>query len=210
MADIFDLFRKIEKGNTASAGPITHIVVGLGNPGAEYANTRHNAGFLAVDHIARRLGAQIDRARFRALVGEANWGDHRVLLMKPQTFMNLSGEAVREAAAFYKIPPEHVIVIADDVNFAPGKLRVRAKGSDGGHNGLKSIIYQLQSDAFPRVKVGVGVKPHPEYDLAAWVLSTFSKEEGEALAASFDRIYEGISLILGDDLPAAMQACNGK
>ena len=209
MSNIFDLFKKIEKSEPA-VGPVTHLIVGLGNPGAEYANTRHNAGFLFVDYAANRLGTRIDRARFRALVGEATVDGHRVLLMKPQTFMNLSGEAVREAAAFYKIPPENVIVISDDVSFAAGKLRVRPKGSDGGHNGLKSIIYQLQSDAFPRVKVGVGVKPHPEYDLADWVLSNFSKEENEALQAAFARIYDGIALILKGDVPAAMQICNGK
>ena len=210
MSNIFDLFKKIESGTPAPTGPVTHIIVGLGNPGAQYELTRHNAGFLAVDRMAERLGARIDRARFRALCGEATFAGCHVLLMKPQTFMNLSGEAVREAAAFYKIAPENVIVIADDVNFAAGKLRVRGKGSDGGHNGLKSIIYQLQSDAFPRVKVGVGVKPHPEYDLADWVLSNFSKEEMEALRASFDRIYDGIALILKGDVPAAMQLCNGK
>ncbi len=210
MANIFDLFKKIEKGEPAPTGPVTHIIVGLGNPGAEYELTRHNAGFLAVDNIATRLGARIDRARFRALVGEVSWAGHRVLLLKPQTFMNLSGESVREAAAFYKIPPENVIVICDDVNFDVGRLRVRAKGSDGGHNGIKNIIYQLQADSFPRVRVGVGVKPHPDYDLAAWVLSPFSKEEQATLAASFDRIFNGIELILNGNLPAAMQNCNGK
>ena len=210
MTNIFDLFKKIEKKDAVASGPVTHLIVGLGNPGKEYANTRHNAGFLALDHIANRLGVQIDRARFKGLTGEGSFGEHRVLLLKPQTYMNLSGEAVREAASFYKIAPEHVIVIADDVNFAAGKLRVRGKGSDGGHNGLKSIIAQLQSNNFPRVKVGVGVKPHPEYDLADWVLSNFSKEENEALSASFGQIYEGIALLLKGDLPGAMQACNGK
>ena len=210
MANIFDLFKKIEKGENTPVGPVTHLIVGLGNPGAEYALTRHNAGFLALDRFAERLGARIDRARFRALVGEASFAGHHVLLLKPQTFMNLSGESVREAAAFYKISPENVIVISDDVNFDVGRLRVRAKGSDGGHNGIKNIIYQLQSDGFPRVRVGVGVKPHPDYDLANWVLSPFTKEEAERLAASFDRMFEGIELILGGDLPAAMQLCNGK
>ena len=209
MTSIFDLFKKIEKKESAT-GPVTHLIVGLGNPGREYANTRHNAGFLALDHIAGRMGVQIDRARFKGLTGEGMLGEHRVLLLKPQTYMNLSGEAVREAASFYKIAPENVIVIADDVNFAAGKLRVRGKGSDGGHNGLKSIAAQLQSSEYPRIKVGVGVKPHPEYDLADWVLSNFSKEENEALTASFDRMYDGVALLLKGDLAAAMQACNGK
>jgi PTH1 family peptidyl-tRNA hydrolase len=130
--------------------------------------------------------------------------------MKPQTFMNLSGEAVREAAAFYKIPPENVIVISDDVNFDVGRIRIRAKGSDGGHNGIKNIIYQLQSDRFPRVRLGVGVKPHPEYDLADWVLAPFPKEAAEALNAALDKIFAGVELILKEDLPGAMQSCNGK
>ena len=210
MANIFDLFKKIESGTAAPVGPVTHIIVGLGNPGAQYEMTRHNAGFLAVDRIAERLGVRIDCARFRALVGEATFADRHVLLMKPQTFMNLSGEAVREAAAFYKIPPENVIVISDDVNFDVGRIRIRAKGSDGGHNGIKNIIYQLQSDRFPRVRLGVGVKPHPEYDLADWVLAPFPKEAAEALNAALDKIFAGVELILKEDLPGAMQSCNGK
>lgn len=210
MANIFDLFKKIETGTTAPAGPVTHLVVGLGNPGREYEMTRHNVGFLAVDRMAERLGVRVDRARFRALVGEAELAGRHVLFMKPQTYMNLSGEAVREAAAFYKIPPENVVVICDDVSFDVGRLRVRAKGSDGGHNGLKNIIYQLQSDAFPRVKMGVGVKPHPEYNLADWVLGTFPKEDAEPLSAALDRVQGGVELILKGDVPAAMQLCNGK
>ena len=210
MANIFDLFKKIERPGTAATGAPEFLIVGLGNPGAQYANTRHNVGFLALDHIAERLGVKIDRARFRSLVGEASWGEHRVLLCKPQTFMNLSGEAVREAAAFYHIVPEKVIVISDDVNFAVGRLRVRAKGSDGGHNGIKNIIYQLNADGFPRVRVGVGEKPHPDFDLADWVLSPFGKEDAAVLEASFEKIYAGIEKILAGDIPAAMQLCNGK
>ena len=186
------------------------LIVGLGNPGREYERTRHNCGFRAVDVLAEQLGCKIDKLKFQGLYCQTNYAGSKLFLLKPQTYMNLSGEAVREAANFYKIAPEHVIVIADDVNFAAGKLRVRGKGSDGGHNGLKSIAAQLQSSEYPRIKVGVGVKPHPEYDLADWVLSNFSKEENEALAASFDRIYDGIALLLKGDLPAAMQACNGK
>jgi PTH1 family peptidyl-tRNA hydrolase len=210
MADIFDLFKKIEKKTPVVQGPVTHLVVGLGNPGTQYVNTRHNAGFLALDHIAEKLGARIERTRFKALTAEVTLGGAHVLLMKPQTFMNLSGEAVREAATFYKIPPENVIVISDDVNFDVGRLRVRAKGSDGGHNGIKSLIAQLRSDGFPRVRVGVGVKPHPEYDLADWVLAPFPKEASEALSAAFERICAGVELILKGDVAGAMQACNGK
>ena len=209
MANIFDLFKKIEKKEPSVTGPITHIVVGLGNPGGEYASTRHNAGFLAIDYLAERLGVTVDRAKYRALVGEATVGERRVLLMKPQTFMNLSGEAVREAAAFYHVAPENVIVIYDDVTLDIGRLRVRGKGSDGGHNGMKSIIYQLKSDAFPRVRVGVGKKPHPDFDLADFVLSAFTAEEVKALTATFDTVKKGIELLLAGDLAAAQQICNG-
>lgn len=209
MANIFDLFKKIEKKEPTVTGPITHIVVGLGNPGGEYAGTRHNAGFLAIDYLAERLGVTIDRAKYRALVAEATVGERRVLLMKPQTFMNLSGEAVREAAAFYHVAPENVIVIYDDVTLDIGRLRVRGKGSDGGHNGMKSIIYQLKSDAFPRVRVGVGKKPHPDFDLADFVLSAFTAEEVKALTATFDTVKRGIELLLAGDLAAAQQVCNG-
>lgn len=209
MANIFDLFKKIEKKEPTVTGPITHIVVGLGNPGGEYAGTRHNAGFLAIDYLAERLGVAIDRAKYRALVAEATVGERRVLLMKPQTFMNLSGEAVREAAAFYHVAPENVIVIYDDVTLDIGRLRVRGKGSDGGHNGMKSIIYQLKSDAFPRVRVGVGKKPHPDFDLADFVLSAFTAEEVRALTATFDTVKRGIELLLAGDLAAAQQVCNG-
>ena len=209
MANIFDLFKKIEKQQGVAAGPITHIVVGLGNPGKEYLSTRHNAGFLAIDHIAASLGVAVDRAKYRALVGEATVGGSRVLLMKPQTFMNLSGEAVREAAAFYHIAPENVIVVYDDVTLDVGRLRVRGKGSDGGHNGMKSIIYQLQSDNFARVRIGVGKKPHPDFNLADFVLSAFTAEEMKTLAGSFDTVKKGIELLLAGDLAAAQQICNG-
>ena len=208
MANIFDLFKKIETKTAATTGPITHIVVGLGNPGKEYVNTRHNAGFLAIDYFAERLGVTIDRAKYRALVAEATVGERRVLLMKPQTFMNLSGEAVREAAAFYHVAPQNVIVIYDDVTLDIGRLRVRGKGSDGGHNGIKSIIYQLNSNDFPRVRVGVGKKPHPDFDLADFVLSAFSTEETKTLVGSFDAVKKGIELLLDGDLAAAQQLCN--
>ncbi len=209
MANIFDLFKKIEKGSAAQAGPVTHLVVGLGNPGAQYANTRHNTGFLVIDAIAERVGARVERTRFKALTGEATLGGAHVLLMKPQTFMNLSGEAVREAAAFYHIDPANIVVIYDDVCLPVGRLRVRGKGSDGGHNGIKSIICQLQSNEFPRIRVGVGERPNPNYDLADWVLSAFSSEEREALAACFDTVRTGLELLLKGELAAAQQRCNG-
>ena len=209
MANIFDLFRRIEQPAAPSV-PITHLVVGLGNPGAEYTFTRHNTGFLALDFLAEKLGVRVDRAKFRALVGEAVIAGKRVLLVKPQTYMNLSGESVREAAAFYHIPPENVIVISDDINLDVGRIRVRGKGSDGGHNGIKNIIYQLNSDAFPRIRVGVGHKPHPEMDLADFVLSAFNEEEKKTLPAAFATVQTGVEYLLRGDLAGAMQNCNGK
>lgn len=209
MSNIFDLFRKIETPATP-VGPVTHLLVGLGNPGAEYLHTRHNTGFLALDSIAERLGVRVERARFRALTGEATIAGCRTLLLKPQTFMNLSGESVREAAAFYRIPPEHVCVISDDINLDVGRVRVRGKGSDGGHNGIKNIIYQLNSDAFPRIRVGVGQKPHPEMELADWVLSPFGEREAEILRGVFDTVFVGVEYLFRGDLAGAMQHCNGK
>ena len=174
MADIFDLFAKIAP---KPQGPITHLIVGLGNPGATYEGTRHNAGFIAVDRMAEGAGVRIDRAKFDALVAEGMLGEARVLFMKPQTFMNLSGKAVKAAADFYKIPPERILVLVDDISFAPGNLRIRRSGSAGGHNGLKSIEACLSSKDYPRFKLGVGQKPTPEYDLADWVLGKMGKED---------------------------------
>ena len=209
MANIFDLFKKIESTSPLASGPVTHIIVGLGNPGAQYEGTRHNAGFLAIDYIADACGVKIDRARYRALTAEVTLAGKRVLLMKPQTFMNLSGEAVREAASFYHIPPENVIVLYDDITLPVGRMRVRGKGSDGGHNGIKSIVAQLGSSAFPRIRLGVGEKPSPEYDLADWVLSRFGAAERETLAKTFPVAKEGAELLLRSDLAAAQAKCNG-
>ncbi len=202
MGNIFDLFKQIEKKEEKS--PITHIVAGLGNPGAEYAKTRHNAGFLAIDFIADRCGVKIDRLKFRALTAEANIGGVRVLLMKPQTFMNSSGEAIGEAAAFYKIPPENVIVLHDEISFEPGVMRIRRKGSAGGHNGLKSIIAHLSSEAFPRIKIGVGTKPTPEYDLVSWVLGKFSEDDMKKLTELFPSVYSSAELMLQGKIDDAM------
>ena len=188
MSNIFDLFKQIEKKDTPAAGNLTHLVVGLGNPGDKYTFTRHNTGFMALDFIAEKCGVRVDRARFKSLCADARIGEHRVLLMKPQTFMNLSGEAVREAADFYKIPPKNILVLFDDINFDVGVMRIRRNGSDGGHNGIKSIIYQLNSDAFPRVKIGVGKKPSPDYDLADYVLGTYSDADKKTLFSMFSRV----------------------
>ena len=211
MANIFDLFKQIEKKDSASeSGPVTALVVGLGNPGAQYTTTRHNAGFLALDYLCEAYGARIDRSRFKALVGEAQIGTHRVLLMKPQTFMNLSGEAVGEAARFYKLTPSRVIVLSDDISLEPGRLRVRRKGSAGGHNGLKSITQHLGTEEYPRIKIGVGQKPHPEYDLADWVLSDLGTEGLKQMKDGFPTLSEGLKKLLDGDLEGAMQICNGK
>ena len=160
------------------------LIVFLGNPGPRYAFTRHNAGFLTADAIEKLLNVRIDRLRFRALTATAEIGGEKVLLMKPQTFMNLSGEAVGQAARFYKIPPEHVLVVSDEVSLPVGSLRIRLKGSAGGHNGLKNIIAHLGTDAFPRIRLGVGSAPHPGYDMADWVLSAFQNEDAETIRAA--------------------------
>lgn len=208
MADIFELFKKISTADTASRAPISHIVVGLGNPGDKYYLTRHNAGFLTMDYISQKYSAKIDKVKFKALCGETAIAGKRVLLMKPQTFMNLSGESVKEAATFYKIPAENIVVICDDVNLDVARLRVRRSGSDGGQKGVRSIIMHMNTDAFPRVKIGVGQKPHPEFDMADWVLSEFSKDEQKKLFDSFERITSGVEKIIAGDVEGAMQICN--
>lgn len=212
MADIFDLFKQIaqKKEESASTEPISYLVVGLGNPGDKYFHTRHNAGFLALDYISQKANARIDRSKFKALVGEANIANKRLLLMKPQTFMNNSGEAVAEAASFYKIGPENIIVIFDDISLDVGRMRVRRAGSAGGHNGIKSIISCIGSDKFPRIKIGVGQKPHPDFDLADWVLSEFSKEDKEKLFNMFGYSYDGLIKLLENDIDGAMQLCNSE
>ena len=210
MTDIFALFKKISQESATPPAPITHLIVGLGNPGDKYYLTRHNAGFLMMDYLAQRLNVKIDRSKFKALTAEATVGGKRVLLMKPQTFMNASGEAVQAAAAFYKIPMEHVLVFSDDISLDVGRIRVRRKGSDGGQRGLRSIIRIMNTDDFPRIRFGVGEKPHPDYDLADWVLSEFSKAEQEQLFASFEKAYDGMLRVLDGDIDGAMQLCNGK
>ena len=208
MSNIFDLFKQIEKKDAPAVGNLTHLVVGLGNPGDKYTFTRHNTGFLALDFIAEKCGVKVDRVRFKSLCADTRIGEQRVLLMKPQTFMNLSGEAVRDAADFYKIPPENIIVLFDDINFDVGVMRIRRSGSDGGHNGIKSIIYQLNSDAFPRVKIGVGKKPSPDYDLADYVLGTYSDADKKTLFSEFSRVYDGVELILSGQMDKAMNLYN--
>ena len=202
MADIFDLFKKIEKSEPRAN--ITHLIVGLGNPGKEYDGTRHNAGFLAIDALADKCGVKIDRLKFHALVAEATVGGVRALLMKPETFMNNSGEAVSAAASFYKIPVENVIVLHDEISFDAGKFRIRRKGSSGGHNGLKSIIAHIGGENFPRIKIGVGQKPTPDYDLVSWVLGKHSVEELTALMSACADICASVELMVGGKIDEAM------
>lgn len=202
------MFGRKPKSGTAPHGAVEFIIVGLGNPGREYESTRHNAGFLAVDNLADRLGVKVDRLKFKSLCGDAMIGEHRVLLMKPSTFMNNSGEAVREAMRFYKLTADHLLVLFDDVSLDVGRLRIRRQGSDGGHNGIKSIIYLIGADDFPRVKIGVGKKPHPDYDLVVWVLGKFQKADGELLDKVFDTAAEAAVLIVSGEIETAMNRYN--
>lgn len=185
------------------------LVVGLGNPGENYARTRHNVGFRTLDAIAASLGASVTRAKFRGLTAQATYAGQKLLLLKPQTFMNNSGLSVMDAARFYRLPPERVLVLFDDISLDVGRLRVRADGSAGGHNGIKSIIGALNSQSFPRVKIGVGAKPHPDYDLADWVLSNFSAQEEKHLAPAVDAAAKAALLVLTQGVPAASAAYNG-
>ena len=185
------------------------LVVGLGNPGEKYENTRHNVGFLTIDQIAEGEKIPVQRLKHRALTNTARLGGAKVLLMKPVTYMNLSGEAVGEAARFYKIPPDHVLVISDDVSLPLGKLRIRKGGSAGGHNGLKSIIQHLGTDQFPRVKIGVGEKPHPDYDMADWVLSRFVGEDLKTITAAVERAAQAAACVIQEGPDKAMNKFNG-
>ncbi len=187
---------------------ITWLVVGLGNMGGEYEHTRHNVGFDVVDIIAEKLGIPVQRLKFKALTNTAVLGGEKVLLMKPVTFMNLSGEAVEQAAAFYRVPPERVLVISDEVALPPGKLRIRPAGSAGGHNGLKNIIAHLHSDQFPRIRIGVGGKPHPDYDMADWVLGRPQGEDRKAIDEATARAAEGVECLIREGVDRAMNRFN--
>lgn len=207
--NIDELFKKIAADREAkAAAPITYIVAGLGNPGKEYDGTRHNTGFAAIDCIAEKAGASVQKYKFEALTGEANIGGARVLLMKPQTYMNVSGVAISAAADFYKIAPENVIVLCDDVTLAPGRMRIRKSGSAGGQNGLKSIIACLDSKDFCRIRIGVGDRPNREYDLADWVLSKFSADDKKLVEECFEKAYGAIELIVKGEIEKAMCAYN--
>lgn len=204
-----NIFDKLKGVSTAPVtGPVEYLVVGLGNPGTQYEFTRHNAGFLSVQTLAERLNVKVDRAKYKSLCADAMISGKRCLIMKPQTFMNKSGEAVVEAMNFYKIPAENIIVIYDDISLEPSHLRIRRKGSDGGHNGIKNIIYLTRKDNFPRVKVGVGKKPNPKYDLADWVLSSFTGDEKLSMAEAFEKAASCVELIVAGKIDEAMNKYN--
>ena len=183
------------------------LIVGLGNPGREYEKTRHNVGFVAIDYLAEQAGIKLGKIKFKGIYGEGFIGNEKCILLKPQTFMNLSGESVRDAAEFYKIPPEDIIVIYDDVNLETGKVRIRPNGSAGGHNGMKSIIYLLNSDNFPRIRFGVGA---PQHDLADHVLGRFNEQDGINVTNAIKRIEDIISVMISKDISEAMSRFNNK
>lgn len=205
---IFDIFKQLESGKPASTGAAEFIIAGLGNPGTEYENTRHNIGFMTIDTLCEKYKLKCTKLKFKALTCDAVIAGKRCLIMKPDTFMNKSGEAVTEAMNFYKIPPERTIIVYDDISLEPGKLRIRRKGSDGGHNGIKNIIYLSGSDAFPRIKMGVGAKPHPDYNLADWVLGHFKKEDGEKLEQCFQNAVTALELMVDGKIDQAMNKFN--
>ena len=211
MADIFDLFAKISKENTVKVkAPVEWLIVGLGNPGRDYVNTRHNAGFMAIDALAKKKSITVDRSRFKALTAECEIAGKGALLMLPQTYMNLSGEAVREAAQFYKIAPDHILVLSDDINLDVGRMRLRENGSDGGQKGLRSIITLMGFDNFPRLRIGVGKKPHPDMELADWVLSRFNETEMKQLSKLFDIAANCVELYVAGKRDEAVRVCNAK
>ncbi|MCD8188563.1 MAG: aminoacyl-tRNA hydrolase [Ruminococcus sp.] len=205
---IFDIFDKISSNSQSGGGKIEYVIAGLGNPGMQYEGTRHNAGFYTIDMLAEQLGVQINRMKFKGMTVEASIEGKRCLLLKPNTFMNLSGESVVQALEFYKLDAKNLIVIYDDISLAPGKLRIRRKGSHGGHNGMRSIVDLTGRDDFPRIKIGVGGKPHPDYDLAKWVLGKFSKEDAEKIKISAENACECVKLMVQEKTDEAMNKYN--
>ena len=185
------------------------LIVGLGNPGKEYERTRHNAGFRAIDILADKLGCRIDKGKFQGLYSQTVYGDKKLFLLKPQTYMNLSGRSVLQLSAYFNIPPQRIIVLFDDISLAPGRLRIRADGSAGGHNGIKSIISEVGSQSFPRVKIGVGSKPTPEFNLADWVLSAFSAKEEKDLQFALANAADAALCIIDNGVPESANRFNG-
>ena len=191
------------------SGGVDWLLVCLGNPGDQYENTRHNVGFMVADEIGERLCVPIQKLKYKALTNTVTLGGQKVLVMKPVTYMNLSGEAVRQAVDFYKVAPDHVLVVSDDTSLAVGRLRIRKGGSAGGHNGLKSIIQHLGTDQFPRLRLGVGEKPHPDYDLADWVLGKFQGEDKKQVDGAVKKAADAIECILSQGLDKGMNRFNG-
>ena len=185
------------------------LIVGLGNPGKDYERTRHNAGFRCLDLLAENLGCKVDKLKFQGLYAQTTYNGRKLFLLKPQTYMNLSGRSVLQLSAYFNIPPQRIIVLFDDISLPPGRLRIRADGSAGGHNGIKSIIQEVGSQEFPRVKIGVGAKPHPDFDLADWVLSAFSSLEEKALAVSLENSAKAALCIIDHGVPEAANRFNG-
>lgn len=185
------------------------LIVGLGNPGKEYERSRHNCGFRALDVLSEKLGCKVDKGKFQGLYGQVSYNGKKLFLLKPLTYMNLSGRSVLQLSAYFNIPPSRIIVLFDDISLAPGRLRIRADGSAGGHNGIKSVIAEIGSQAFPRVKIGVGGKPNPEYDLADWVLSGFSAQEEKDLRSALDRAADAALCIIDRGVPEAANRFNG-
>ena len=185
------------------------LIVGLGNPGREYEKTRHNCGFRAIDKLTEKLGCKVDKLKYQGLYTQVNYQGKKLFLLKPQTYMNLSGRSVLQLSAYFNIPPQRIIVMFDDISLEPGRLRIRADGSAGGHNGIKSIINEIGSQTFPRVKIGVGAKPNPDFDLADWVLSTFSASEEKALASALERAGEAALTIIDRGVAESANRYNG-
>lgn len=204
---IWDVFNKIS-AEKERAGKIEYIIVGLGNPGIQYENTRHNVGFMAISSLEKKYDFSVKTHKFKALVGEANIGGKRCLVMKPETYMNNSGEAVSQAMNFYKIPIENVIVIFDDISLEPSQMRIKRKGSSGGHNGIKSIIALCDSENFPRIKIGVGKKPHPDYNLADWVLGRFLDDDQKKIDKVCDNACKAVELMVQGKISEAMNLYN--
>lgn len=200
------MFNKFKKSDSSST--YDYLVVGLGNPGTKYETTRHNAGFLCVTKLEDELNFKVKKLKFHSLIGDTKIANKKILVMKPQTMMNNSGVAVSECAKFYKIPTENIIVIFDDISLDPGKLRIKRKGSAGGHNGIKSIIAHLGTENFPRIKLGVGKKPHPEYDLADWVLGNFPKSDIPLVRDAIDKAVEALEYMVKGDIDGAMSKYN--
>ena len=206
---VFDIFKKLEsERSNVLSGAVEYIICGLGNPGTQYESTRHNIGFMVIDTLCEKYKLSCKKLKFKSLTCDAVISGKRCLIMKPTTFMNNSGEAVTAAMEFYKIPPEHVIIVYDDISLEPGRLRIRRKGSDGGHNGIKSIIYLSGKDTFPRIKMGVGAKPHPDYELKDWVLGHFKKEDGEKLEQCFGNAVTCLELMVAEKTDEAMNKYN--